>query len=473
MPSLIMLLATSILFILLGFILKNWKKSGLILSLGLVLFFSYGHTYIIFNEVFDENFDENYASHLILLTMFLFLFILGTYFFLRTNRKLYKETKILNAVAISLIALSSINIATYYFDKGNFTLENIEEQDKVTIISNIENYPDIYFIILDEYADDDKLKDYLNYNNSEFILFLKEKGFFVASESYSNYPRTLVSVPSTLNMEYVHLIDENLKDGLLTHTVLKQLTTNNKVMNYLKSKNYTTISFSSGHIPTNEMNSDLFFCQDEKFTDSELLPLFLRTTMLNPIHVKFFETGHRATIMCIFSGLTDIPNLDVKPKFVFAHIMLPHQPYIFGPNGEPLSPEGIDMGLAWREDLYLGQLEFANKKMKEIIPKLLETDNPPVIIIQSDHGFRHGQDFFEKPTKEFLDKRYNNFKAYYFPGKERNLLFEETTNVNSFRILFNIYFNDKFELLKDKIWSSPNGKNNLNFTDVTEILFEN
>ena len=140
---------------------------------------------------------------------------------------------------------------------------------------------------------------------------------------------------------------------------------------------------------------------------------------------------------------------------------------------EPLSPEVVELKV-WKEELYLGQLKFANKKMMEIIPKLLDRDDPPVILILSDHGFRHGPDIFENPTKEFLEKRYNNFKAYYFPGKERNLLLEETTNVNVFRVLLNLYFNDNFELHEDKIFASPFGKKQrLNYTDVTEILFEN
>jgi len=470
LPSFLMLLGAFIFWITIGFVFKDWKKSGLIVTLGLVLFFLYGHIYILFNEVVQVEF----VSHTFLLSIFLVLFIIGTYFFARTKKNLFNVTTILNVVAISLIVLSSINIATFYFDNSNFFEPvNTKQEESSTIISNNENSPDIYFIILDEYADADQLKEYLNYDNSEFISFLEDNGFFVASESYSNYPRTMVSIPSTLNMDYVHLYDEELEGSPLNIAALRHMTTDNNVMNHLKSKNYTIISYSSGHPPTNQMpNSDLHLCQEEKFIDSELFPLFLRTTMLNPIHVQFFETGHRATIMCNFSGLADIPDLDGKPKFVFAHIFLPHQPYLFGPNGERVSPKGVELSLDWNEDLYLGQLEFANKKMKEIIPKILETDDPPVIIILSDHGFRHGGGFFTDPTKEFLEKRYNNFKAYYFPGKERNLLFEETTNVNVFRVLFNLYFNDNYELLEDKIWASPNDKV-LNFTDVTEILFEN
>jgi len=115
--------------------------------------------------------------------------------------------------------------------------------------------------------------------------------------------------------------------------------------------------------------------------------------------------------------------------------------------------------------------------MKVVIEKLLAQEDPPVIIILSDHGFRHGESengTWIHPTKEFLQKRLNNFKAYYFPDKERNLLFEETSNVNVFRILFNLYFNDNFEILDDRIFINPSGKEHRgNYTDVTHMLFSN
>ncbi len=104
----------------------------------------------------------------------------------------------------------------------------------------------------------------------------------------------------------------------------------------------------------------------------------------------------------------------------------------------------------------------------------MPSDDPPVILLYSDHGFRHGWvgrfggiDDFKNVNEEHLQKRYNNFEAYYFPDKPRNYLLENTTNVNTFRIIFNLYFNDNFEILDDKIYGPPK------FTDYTEMLFPN
>ena len=70
-------------------------------------------------------------------------------------------------------------------------------------------FPDIYYIIPDGYPGPKSLQTILNYDNSNFQNFLIEKGFFVATESYSNYENTRFSIPSTLNMNYInHIYDE-------------------------------------------------------------------------------------------------------------------------------------------------------------------------------------------------------------------------------------------------------------------------
>ena len=472
-PSLIVILVTFLLWVLLSLIFKNRKKSGLVVSIGLILFFFYGHIYILFGQVEKEV----SISHELLLPTFLVLFIIGTYFIAKSKKKFDNATTIVNVIAISLIGISSVNIATYYLDSSNyFEATNVEQELKSSTISNKNNYPDIYYIILDEYANTNNLKKYLNYDNQEFINFLTEKGFFVAPKSFSNYARSTVSIPSTLNMQYIH---NGISDEGFEHLNLRAafyLTENNKIMQHLKSKGYTTFSFNSGHGTTMNIKiSDFNLCNDVNNLDSEFVPLLLRTTMLNPIHIQFFAGDYRDRILCIFNELSKMQERNEAPKFVFAHIMLPHQPYVFGANGEPVMPEAINkLNLFWDEERYLNQLKFANEKIKVVLDQLVKAENPPVVIILSDHGMRYGKNNWENPSKEFLDLRYANFKAYYFPNMGRNMLFEETTNVNSFRVLFNLYFNDDFDLLEDRILVSPDGVEKFSdWTDVTHILFEN
>ena len=83
-------------------------------------------------------------------------------------------------------------------------------------------------------------------------------------------------------------------------------------------------------------------------------------------------------------------ELDYKPKFVLAHLLIPHPPYVFGSNGEAILPESLSLEDKDNFELYFDQLEFTNKKIQEVVEKLTATEHPPIIIIQSDHSMKVG-----------------------------------------------------------------------------------
>jgi len=273
-------------------------------------------------------------------------------------------------------------------------------------------------------------------------------------------------------MKYLnYLADEKGVDSK-DENELYQMARNNIVVQNFKSKGYTIFSLETWSSPTSHMkNVDFYRCTTNNYANSEFSSMLIRTTILNPIHVEMFSGDRRDRILCGFSELAEMADVNDTPKFVLSHIMNPHQPYIFGPNGEPKNPKFLTLTAEFEKknfEDYIDQLKFVNKKMQEVVEKLTDTDTPPVIIIQSDHGMRGG---LEKNTYENNLRFFNNFKAYYFPEKGRNLEFETTTPVNSFRVLFNLYFDEEYELLEDKIFFQPKNKP-YQFTDVTDILIK-
>ena len=93
-----------------------------------------------------------------------------------------------------------------YFFQQDYS---IDEKDDIntnflTDTGNLSQFPDIYFIILDTYADYNILKDLFNFDNIEFLSYLSEKGFFVVENSFSNYHTSPLSIPSMMNMEYIN-----------------------------------------------------------------------------------------------------------------------------------------------------------------------------------------------------------------------------------------------------------------------------
>ena len=157
-------------------------------------------------------------------------------------------------------------------------------------------------------------------------------------------------------------------------------------------------------------------------------------------------------------------------------MMLPHPPFIFDADGGIRSVDNLDLSLEIKDNnnrnAHLEQLKFVNKKMTQVVDQLLNSENPPVIIITSDHGtaflFDGNLAKWDSPTNEMIKERMNNIMFVYLPSNKTDIFYEDMTLVNVFRVLFNYYFETDFEILDDKIFFSRDGS--YDFIDVTDIL---
>ena len=128
--------------------LKICRHLGEVVSLIVVLFFSYG---IIFNQL-KWKITYFQISHEIFLIPFLAIIILGFLYCLKTKRKLNNITTILNVVAISIFAVSLAQLITYDFNANYIFEDDVDVSTKFHLNDNLDEFPDIYYIILDEYA---------------------------------------------------------------------------------------------------------------------------------------------------------------------------------------------------------------------------------------------------------------------------------------------------------------------------------
>jgi hypothetical protein len=91
-----------------------------------------------------------------------------------------------------------------------------------------------------------------------------------------------------------------------------------------------------------------------------------------------------------------------------------------------------------------------------------------VIILQADHGPGAYLDY-ESMEHTCLKERFSILNAYYFPGQDRDILYTSVTPVNSFRMLFDSYFNTDLGLIKDRSYYSPWSRP-YDFIDVTDVI---
>jgi len=75
----------------------------------------------------------------------------------------------------------------------------------------------------------------------------------------------------------------------------------------------------------------------ERCIDSILLDSITRVSMIGYFVERNDEEKRRDQIKCAFSESKTIGNNKDKPIFAFIHILFPHPPNIFGPNGEAVN----------------------------------------------------------------------------------------------------------------------------------------
>jgi hypothetical protein len=467
-PLLIIIPITLIIFFILTLILKDSKKAALIVSIGLVLFFTYGHFYNIIKGF--TILDQDIGRHRYIIIPFILGIIIPTYFIIKNKIDFQNITKIVNGISIALVIMVLVNITMFTITEiESYSTIYYEPNDNLIELQNIYNTPDVYYIILDEYGGPESMK-YLNYDNSQFYKFLKEKKFIIPEKSTSNYPMTHFSVPSSMNMEYVNDLSNILGKDSKTYLPLREMLYNSQVIKNFKNLGYDIVIFESGFVPSkNFVLVDDIVCHEEDQIDSILFDSITKISMIGYFVERHEEGKIRDRVNCAFSEIKSIGNNKDEPIFAFVHILMPHPPNVFGPNGEAVIPGNPISSEIWDEKIaYLDQVKFANKEIVKVIEKILDENEKSIIIIQSDHGSGFDIDW-KNPDESMILQRLSILNAYYVPEISENEFYENITPVNSFRIIFNNYFNGNYKILEDRnYWN--NGFTPFDFEDVTEII---
>ena len=172
---------------------------------------------------------------------------------------------------------------------------------------------------------------------------------------------------------------------------------------------------------------------------------------------------------------------ETGPKFVWAHILLPHPNYVFDADGTYITP-AMARRLGEKE-AFRRQLAYTNRRLKTFLGGLLALpeEQRPIIILQSDEGYvftrnasaeneEDGTFNWQKATPEQLEIKFAIMNAWYVPGGVDLGLDPRMTAINTFPILFKRYFGLDYELLEDRVWISlPWAQRNV-LEDVTDRL---
>lgn len=444
-PLALSLAAAALLALLLRLFHRDGRRTAILLTIGLILFYSYGHLYLLLKGI---NVDGFYLfRHRTLIPLWAAVGLIASWQVLRRPISLSTATYVLNLVGLFLLIFPSIQLAIFFL-QSRTSQAKAEEATRGLDLQIGSDAPDIYYIILDGYGRADLLREEYGYDNSDFLNALQALGFYVAECSQSNYAQTQLSLASALNFDYIDALSDRFPPGSDDRAGLDALIKHSAARESLEAAGYETVSFATGFLMSEQEDADYYLAPERDLGQlNEFEHLLLETTFARLIQDSS-RLGAQGSGSALYRERTlfALEKLDKlsyikRPKFVFVHLIVPHPPYVFGPTGGPV--ESQEAGTTKSEQnvsLYRDQVIFVSSRMKEILPSIIaNSTTPPVIVLQGDHG----------PTiPGSFQSRMKILNAYYLP-EARASLYPTITPVNTFRIIFNTYFGQTLPLLED------------------------
>ncbi|MCY4072734.1 MAG: hypothetical protein OXG60_15680 [Chloroflexi bacterium] len=491
----VMLAATTIAFAVMNVLVGSRHKTACILSVASICFSLGGHLYL---EVFLR---KSLLVWTLAIAAFA-LFVMGV-IYRSDKRKLFAAATFpLNLVSLALLAGSVTAIVSSYNDMSSFALiavTNAPSSSRAKVADST-SHPDIYYIVPDGYPSDAWLDEAMGYDNSAFTRALEERGFVVPEHAQSNYGATMHSLASTLNMRFYDSNPTSMDDL----DYLRLSVVDSEVAAYLQRQGYTYIQLMShfffpssiadinrdftpsGAIEIEVDPSDLSIAAFKNNSEEgapELLDprssykqsfvsLYLDTTLLRVLKSQVDKLFLRDEFMPysmkdgerFLDTVANVAAIAFMPEatFTFAHLYKPHEPTVFNKQGDIIGKVFQPSAEEW-----LDELEFINSAFLEMVDAIIEnSDNPPVILIQADHGSLFGK-------SRTADRRHIHFDVYaaaYLPEEYSLTPPRPFTLVNTFPLILNAIFDTDFELHPDRLFEVSSYNAAFDISDVTDLF---
>lgn len=278
-----------------------------------------------------------------------------------------------------------------------YRIENTRHQQKEKIV-----FPpatkDIVWILMDEYASSGSLQQQFGAQNP-LDSFLSKAGFVLLPEMRSRFNNTLFSVNSIFHFDD-SIAPSNFYEGI-------DLLRHNPLVPALERSGYAFSNLSFFDInqhPMLENRSEYPYTFEQQLFSGTLFSMV--TVAWNNSVSKCDSYNHQ-----IYQRLQNtISQQTTSPRFIWAHIPIPHQPFCRNSQGQLLADnrtDDADTTLIKRH--YIDYLQYGNSLLENLLKQHPEMQEK-IIVISGDHG----------PRYPFLrDKSYQfwPYAAVHIPGK--------------------------------------------------------
>ncbi|MDB5178606.1 MAG: hypothetical protein JWN01_549 [Patescibacteria group bacterium] len=369
--------------------------------------------------------------------------------------------------------------------------------------------PDIYYIVLDRYASEDVLNQQFHFDNSDFLNFLKDRDYYVNPSAHNNYPYTTMSIASTMNADYLNdLVGRFGTSPRQTIVPFNETIRNSAIAQKLKSLGYSYDMIGNWYETSNKSDvADRVYQGTGRMTIMNadvILNNFSKNILTESPWWRFVQPGLGLGGFTAFSyanmGDVDMAHYQLqtlrqeaaKPaggRFVFAHILVPHDPYNFNADGSVSANPGDDNNGKPIKQKYLGQVQFINSQMKDILSEIDRSgQGKSIVVLQADEGpypmqLNHEQFDVDRVEGELragdmrkwtdadLQMKFGNLAAYHIPAVDWSKDAGAADSANVFRLVLNSYFGTSLPYLPDCYYAYADGRENpMTFVDITGRL---
>jgi hypothetical protein len=446
-------------------IFRSWPLSGLGVAWIILLFFAYGPINEWWVDFATADIEQRGARiawfygnpQTVQSLVWLLLVVSGIVVVRRSVAQV--PTRIIGGLNVMAVVLTALMLFRIILNAAGGDDTDVPAKSAAVASAVMGNpTPDIYFIVLDGYAREDILAKHYGFENATFIDGLRQRGFQVSDSSRSNFSWTFLSLGSSLNLDYVQpLLGDDLDPASRDRTEIYRLLRDNRAAQFLTEHGYRTVQLQStwGGTGTNPYVDEFLPCHSGIFSHEYVRAIADAGWMraLEWKASKDIATCHLRNLETL-AAQPSVPG----PKFVFAHFLPPHHPYLFDRHGRVLRRATISdqfefQKRLWEDrDAYIEQLIYVNNRISEVIDHLLvDSPNLPIIVLVSDHGPNLKGKLGQIEQRNI---RLANLTAIVLPGAPSKLLPADATPVNHLRRIFNHYFDAGLPLLPDRYFVS-------------------
>jgi hypothetical protein len=456
-----------------GLLLRDLRRGALIASAVVIVWFAYGY-------LRDLTLSFGATRDVLLGACLLFVVAVALLAWRLRPSRIAAITTAANVIAVVLVALTFVDILPYQLSRGTVAATSPVAQSRPAPAPGSR---DIYFLIFDRYGNNEAMEDSAGVEN-DLPAWLDGRGFTVAPYARANYGRTALSLAATLNMTYLDQLAARMGPDSNDDSPLNDMLQDHKVGRFLQQQGYRYVQIGNWWAPTKtsaiadenpqlEAQSDFGSLLD----DTTMGPTIdsLMGVKTPPSH----HLLHRAAALFDFHELDQV-SAEPGPKFVFAHILLPHEPYVFKANGEYSGLSEADSKFSPAGEA--AQMAYTNDRIRGLVSSLLDVppDQQPIILIEADEGpypdrYSRDQEGFDwnTATDAELATKYGVLTAMYLPGDapaDAPAPYPDMSVINTFPIVFDRYFGQHIPLFPDRSFTSRSWSRPYDLSDITDRL---